>query len=100
MSSSAARSAVKTRSNPTRRILSISCASIYGWPWTIRIFGRGVHLNGVPQHDRQNNSRGGATVSIPVGKGQSLKLAWARGVSTRIGSDFDTIGAAWQMAWF
>jgi len=57
-------------------------------------------LNGVPQHDRQNNSRGGATVSIPVGKGQSLKLAWARGVSTRIGSDFDTIGAAWQMAWF
>jgi hypothetical protein len=57
-------------------------------------------LNGVPQHDRQSNSRGGVTVSYPIGKAQSLKMTWARGVSTRVGSDFDTVGAAWQLTWF
>lgn len=57
-------------------------------------------LNGVPQHDRQGNSRGGVTVSYPVGQGQSIKITWARGVSTRVGSDFDSLGAAWQMTWF
>ena len=57
-------------------------------------------LDGVNQHDRTSNSRAGATVSFPVGKGRSLKATWARGVSTRVGSDFDTLGAAWQMTWF
>ena len=57
-------------------------------------------LNGVVQHDRQSNSRGGITVSYPLGPGQSLKMTWARGVLTRIGSDFDTFGAAWQLTWF
>jgi hypothetical protein len=57
-------------------------------------------VNGVPQHDRQDNSRGGVTVSYPLGPGQSIKMAWARGVTTRIGSNFDTFGAAWQVAWF
>lgn len=57
-------------------------------------------LNGVAQHDRQNNSRGGVTASYPLGPAQSLKMTWARGVSTRIGSDFDSVGAAWQMTWF
>jgi hypothetical protein len=57
-------------------------------------------LNGVPQHDRQGNSRVGATVSLPVGQGQSVKMTWARGVSTRVGSDFDSLGAAWQLTWF
>ena len=57
-------------------------------------------LNGAPQHDRQGNSRVGATVSFPVGQGQSIKMTWARGVSTRVGSDFDSLGAAWQVTWF
>jgi hypothetical protein len=57
-------------------------------------------LNGMPQHDRQGNSRVGVTVSYPVGQGQSIKMTWARGVSTRVGSDFDSLGAAWQMTWF
>jgi len=57
-------------------------------------------LNGTPQNDRQGNTRGGLTFSVPIKKDQSLKLTWSRGVSTRIGSSFDTIGAAWQLIWF
>ena len=62
--------------------------------------GGETSLNGVDQHDRTDNSRAGATISFPVGKGQSLKATWARGVSTRVGSDFETLGAAWQVTWF
>jgi hypothetical protein len=57
-------------------------------------------VNGQPQHDRQSNTRGGLTFSFPVKQDQSVKLTWARGVSTRIGSSFDTFGVAWQWAWF
>lgn len=57
-------------------------------------------LNGKPQNDRQGNTRGGLTVSAPVKQDQSLKLTWSRGVSTRIGSSFDTFGVVWQLLWF
>ncbi len=57
-------------------------------------------LDGTPQDDRQGNSRGGLTVSVPIAGAQSLKFSWSRGVSTRVGSNFDTIGVAWQLAWF
>jgi hypothetical protein len=57
-------------------------------------------VNGVHQDDRQDNSRGGLTLSVPVGQTQSFKLTYARGVTVRIGSKTDTIGAAWQVAWF
>jgi hypothetical protein len=57
-------------------------------------------VNGAPQHDRQDNSRGGLTLSVPVDQAQSFKLTYARGVTVRIGSKTDTIGAAWQVAWF
>jgi hypothetical protein len=62
--------------------------------------GGETSLNGVDQHDRTDNSRAGATISFPVGRGQSVKATWARGVSTRVGSDFDSLGAAWQVTWF
>jgi hypothetical protein len=57
-------------------------------------------VNGQPQNDRQGNTRGGVTVSVPIKQDQSLKLTWSRGVSIRVGSNFDTIGVAWQRAWF
>jgi len=57
-------------------------------------------VNGVHQHDRQDNSRAGLTVSYPLGPWQSVKLTYARGVTVRIGSKTDTIGAAWQVTWF
>jgi len=57
-------------------------------------------VNGVHQNDRQDNSRGGLTLSAPIGKSQSFKLTWTRGVTVRIGSKTDTLGVAWQLAWF
>jgi hypothetical protein len=50
---------------------------------------------------RLNNSRVGLTLSLPLGKAQSLKLAYSSGATTsRLGSDFTTVGIAWQFAWF
>ena len=62
--------------------------------------GGQTRLHGVPKADLQRNSRLGATLSLPVAKRQSVKLAWASGVITRIGGDFDTLSAAWQIQWF
>jgi hypothetical protein len=44
------------------------------------------------------NSRLGVTLSLPVAKSQSLKLTATSGVSTRTGTDFDTLAVAWQWA--
>jgi hypothetical protein len=44
------------------------------------------------------NSRVGMTVSLPVGRTQSLKLTASSGVSVRTGTDFDSYGVAWQWA--
>ena len=47
----------------------------------------------------QENTRAGATLSIPVNRNHSIKLNASTGVSTRTGSDFDTIGIFWQYRW-
>ena len=57
-------------------------------------------VGGRDKQDRQNNTRGGFTVVVPVAPGQSFKLTWSNGVSARIGSKFRTIGVAWQWIWF
>jgi hypothetical protein len=62
--------------------------------------GGATTLDGVDQHDRQDNTRGGLTVSFPCGKNQSVRATWAQGVSTRFGSSFQTIGVGWQLRWF
>jgi hypothetical protein len=56
-------------------------------------------VNGARNADLQSNSRVGLTLSVPVGAKQSLKLAWTDGATTRIGSDFKTLGVAWQYTW-
>jgi len=61
--------------------------------------GGETRLNGVNKHDRQANSRGGLTFSMPMGKEYSLKLSWNRGATTRIGSNFTTYGVGLQYAW-
>jgi len=43
-----------------------------------------------------NNSRLGATLSLPLAKSQSLKLAYSSGLSVRTGSDFKTVSVGWQ----
>lgn len=62
--------------------------------------GGQTSLDGVRKADLQRNTRLGATLSIPVGRNQSVKLAAATGIITRIGGDFDTLSAAWQIQWF
>jgi hypothetical protein len=57
-------------------------------------------INGMPNADLQANSRVGITLSVPVGKRQSLKFAFSDGATTRFGGDFITYGVAWQYLWF
>jgi hypothetical protein len=46
-----------------------------------------------------NNSRLGATLSLPVGQRQSFKASYSSGVSVRTGTDFRTLAVAWQWVW-
>jgi len=62
--------------------------------------GGSTTINGTTNADRQRNVRVGATFSFPLNRRQSLKVAAAKGVTTRIGGDLTTIAVAWQYAWF
>lgn len=55
--------------------------------------------DGVQSSDLQSNSRLGVTASLPINPKQSVKIAASTGVSTRTGTDFDTLAAVWQYAW-
>jgi hypothetical protein len=57
-------------------------------------------LDGVADANRQANLRVGATLSLPVGRRQSIQFNYSRGAVTRFGGDFSTFGVAWQSAWF
>ena len=62
--------------------------------------GGNTIVNETANNDRQKNARVGATFSYPLNNRQSLKVAWAKGVTTRIGGNLNTIAIAWQYAWF
>jgi len=66
--------------------------------WTLYGGGR-VTTNGVPNAERQQNSRLGLTLVFPVSQHNSLKAYASTGVSTRTGSDFDAFGLGWQYRW-
>ena len=55
--------------------------------------------NGFPGDTRHSNSRVGATFSMPVARGHTIKFTVANGVSARVGSRFTTYGAAYQFLW-
>ncbi|MFI5184173.1 MAG: transporter [Vicinamibacteria bacterium] len=57
-------------------------------------------IDGVPRKDTQSNSRLGLTLALPLGRRQSVKLAWSSGFTTRTGADFKTLAVAWQAFWF
>jgi Putative MetA-pathway of phenol degradation len=57
-------------------------------------------VNGAFDDDRQQNTRIGATLAVPLGRGHVLKAAWARGATVRIGQDFTTYGLTYQYRWF
>ena len=56
-------------------------------------------VNGVLNNDMQQNSRWGATLSKSVDRRNSFKLYFSSGASARTGTNFTTLGFAWQHAW-
>jgi hypothetical protein len=62
--------------------------------------GGSTTLDGVANADRQENTRVGLTLAVPVSRTHALKFGYAKGASTRVGSKLDTISVAWQFFWF
>ncbi len=56
-------------------------------------------LDGVRGNDLQENTRVGLTLALPVSKRHSIKFYAGTGVIVRTGSNFDTVGIAWQTRW-
>jgi hypothetical protein len=61
--------------------------------------GGATSVNGVVQDTLEQNVRLGATVAWFLGSGHALKAAFASGVYTRYGGDFDIITVGYQYAW-
>jgi hypothetical protein len=66
---------------------------------TYYVGGR-TSVNGVEKNTEQKNARAGLSCSIPLGRGQSVKLNWARGVTTRVGGNLNALAVSWQYVWF
>ena len=56
-------------------------------------------IDGVEKDDRQNNSRLGGTISIPLSSRQSMKFGYSFGAYTTIGGDFQTFSVGYQYLW-
>ena len=57
-------------------------------------------VDGVEKADLQRNSRLGLTLAVPVKRRSALKASWSRGLTTRIGGDFQTLALGYQILWF
>ena len=62
--------------------------------------GGETFADGVGGDTRQENSRLGATLSLPLKRGHTIKLLVAKGVTARVGSSFETYSIAYQFLWF
>jgi hypothetical protein len=58
--------------------------------------GGGATVEGGQPSGSMNNARLGATVSFPMGRQQSLKVAYSSGVAVRTGTNFRTLSVGWQ----
>jgi len=56
-------------------------------------------VDGILNDDIQRNSRVGATVSMRLGRTQSLRVVASRGAITRIGGDFTSVGVSYGYSW-
>lgn len=70
-------------------------ASFDGNYWS----GGSTTLNGVAKDDGARNSRLGGTVSVPLGRHQSLKFTASRGAIIRFGGNYTSLTGAWQYSW-
>lgn len=63
-------------------------------------YGGRTSLNGVQNPGTlQENSRIGVTVSIPMGKHQSVKASYSYGDYVTFGGNFQNVSVAWQYSW-
>ncbi|MFM0337082.1 transporter [Paraburkholderia fungorum] len=62
--------------------------------------GGRTSVNGVEDQDVQLSARYGLTLSVPLAAKWSAKLAWSRGLVTRVGGNFQTVSVALQYRWF
>lgn len=74
-----------------RNIWAAVSATYYG--------GGRTTIDGVTKNDLQENWRTGFTVALPINRNHSLKIFGNSGVSTRTGTDYDSLGIAWQYRW-
>jgi hypothetical protein len=56
-------------------------------------------IDGVKKDDEQGNLRLGGTLAIPVTAHQSVKLHASGAAVTSVGTDFTSVGIAWQYRW-
>lgn len=61
--------------------------------------GARTTVNGVRGDNDQTNTRAGLTLALPMDRHNSIKLYASTGISTRTGSEFSAVGAAWQYRW-
>ncbi len=87
-------------------IYSVQGHVIYAFPRNIWLAvgatyytGGETSIDGVSRDDLQRNWRSGLTVALPVNRHHSIKVFANSGVSTRTGTDYDSIGVAWQYRW-
>ncbi len=64
-----------------------------------RYRGGQTRTDGFEDQNLQSNGRMGLTVALPISRSQSIKVYYSTGIVTRTGTDFDTVGAAWQYRW-
>jgi hypothetical protein len=57
-------------------------------------------VNGVTNNDRENNIRYGVTLSVPITRNWSAKLAASTGLIVRAGGNYKAISLAIQYRWF
>jgi len=62
--------------------------------------GGGASVDSGEPTGRLNNSRVGATLSFPMGRFQSFKIAYSTGVLVRSGTDFRTLSVGYQFLRF
>jgi hypothetical protein len=61
--------------------------------------GGRTSVNGARNDDLQQNSRWGATLARTLDRNNSIKLYFNSGATARTGTDFDSVGIAWQYRW-
>ncbi|WP_372012649.1 transporter [Pseudoxanthomonas sp. 10H] len=70
------------------------------WSFDATYFAGGrSQIDGRYNRDLQQNWRVGASLSLPVDRRNSVKVALSSGVYARTGNDFDAVAVTWQHRW-